>query len=175
MIFKNLNNKQILQLTIIGMMILLALTYVRSLKSTISICKQYFVAKQRTEHTGDANKEVSFLQGKSKELDLIIGKQTEAPELVQNKLIKFLVDHNDITISSIEKLHISKDKYYKIYSNTITLKGNYQSLSRTIYEFETKFRFARIANVEFYLTKNRELKKDELLAKIIFQNYEKNI
>ncbi|MGJ8664826.1 MAG: hypothetical protein ACSHW7_00535 [Patiriisocius sp.] len=174
MMFSNLSEKKKFNAVVIGIFILLILAFMKSFKPTYNTIAEYISAKQMIGNTDEVAQELREFSRKTEELDISIGKQVEKPELVQNEILAFLSDSDSkIRVANIDKIHVSEDEYFRIYSNTLILEGNYNALSKAVYDFETKFEYARIANIKFYTEKNRKTREKELFTKIIFQNYEK--
>ena len=79
-----------------------------------------------------------------------------------------------VSISKMEALHISQDDYFKVYSNVLTIMGDYNSIAHTVYLLERDFSEARIASMKFHAISDPRTKRKKLYNTIIFQNYEKN-
>ncbi len=161
---------------VIALFCVLGITaYKRSFKSAIEAVSYYSESKSSIEKNSNVEQELFLLKNEVQTLDNIIGKKVKNPELVQNQILNFLSKQTQqIKLSKINPVHISKDRYFTIYSNVITIEGGFNNLLNTVYTFEKDFEYARIANLKFYVTKNPRTAKKELYNNIIFQNYERN-
>lgn len=172
--FKNINNRSKFYGLLIFVVILSYTAYKRSFKGTIEAIGYYRESVKNISESSNSLKELSNIKKEVSLLDNTIGKRTENPTIVQNEILGFLsTQSRDITLSKIENLHISNDDYFTIYSNVISMKGDFNVLLKTIYEFERDFEYARIASMVFYTERNTKTSQKELYNEIIFQNYEK--
>lgn len=172
--FKNISNKNKLYLLILFVLLLSFTAYKRSFKGTIDAIIFYKDSKKNIAESSASTIELENLKNEIEDLDNIIGKKAKYPMQVQNEILGFLSSQDEnVTIAQIEAPNISDDSYFTIYSNLITLKGDFNSLLKTIYEFEINFEYARIANMVFRVDRNPKTSKTELFTDIIFQNYEK--
>ncbi len=172
--FKNLTYKKKFY-TVLVLLVLLSITsYKRSFKKTIETISFYTVASNKIVNHSENIKILKTLEAEMNQLNQIIGKRVKNPEIVQNQILHFLNDkQDDITISKIENVHISKDDYFNVYSNSITLQGDINSQLKAMYAFEKEFEYARIATADLYVIRNSKTAKKELYNNIIFQNYER--
>ncbi|QQX76510.1 MULTISPECIES: hypothetical protein [Aequorivita] len=172
--FRNLSYKRKFHLLLLFIVVLGFTAYKRSFKGTLEAINFYRESMDKIDARSSATLELSDLKTEIRVLDDMIGKKAKNPTLVQNEILGFLSQRDeDITLAKIENLHISDDSYFRIYSNIITLKGKFNPLIKTIYEFESNFEYARIASMTFRVERNNKTSKIELYNDIIFQNYEK--
>lgn len=172
--FKNISDKKKFYGLLIFIVILSFTAYKRSFKGAIESFGYYRESVKKINESTNSLKELSNIQKEIGLLDNIIGKRTKNPTVVQNEILGFLSKRpRKITLSKIENLHISNDDYFTIYSNVISMQGDFNVLLKTIYEFERDFEYARIASLVFYTERNTITSQKELYNEIIFQNYEK--
>lgn len=171
--FKEVSYKNKFFAVIILFIVLSITAYKRSFKATFEAVNFYKEAKKNIEKSSNTQEEIGFLKNEMLNLDNIIGKKSRNPEIVQNEILNFLSQQEKNNLSKIDKLHISNDEYFTIYSNTISLKGSFNELIKTIHAFENNFEYARIASLKLYVVRNRKTYKNELYNQLIFQNYEK--
>lgn len=173
--FQNIPNKKKFYALILIAFLLSITAYKRSFKTAIETVRFYSESKKSIGNTDNAHNELLYLKNESEMLDAVIGKSIKKPEIVQNEILNFLSNNEfNVTLSNIGNAHISGDDYFTIYSNSVTLKGDFQELLHTVYAFDTDFAQARIATLRFYVKKEVRSSKKELFNDIIFQNYEKN-
>lgn len=172
--FKNISYKRKFY-GLLALVVILSFTaYKRSFKGTIETVGFYREAVKSINESPNSLEELSNIKKEIKILDNIIGKRAENPAIVQNEILGFLsMRTQEITLSKIENLHVSNDDYFSIYSNVISLQGDFNGILKTIYEFEKDFEYARIASMVFRTERDPRTSKKELYNDIIFQNYEK--
>lgn len=172
--FKNISYKKKFYGLLAFAVILSFTAYKRSFKGTIETIDFYRESAKNIKESSNSLRELSNIKKEISILDNTIGKSAKNPAIVQNEILGFLSKRpQEITLSKIENLHISNDNYFTIYSNVISLKGDFNNLLKTIYEFEKDFEYARIASMVLYTERNNKTSKKELNNEIIFQNYEK--
>lgn len=172
--FKNISYKKKFY-GLLAFAVLLSFTaYKRSFKGTIETITFYRESVKNIKESSNSSVELSNIKKEVSILDNKIGKNAKNPSIVQNEILGFLSTRShEITLSKIENLHISNDDYFTIYSNVISLQGDFNGLLKTIHEFEKDFDYARIASMVFHTERNTKTSQKELYNEIIFQNYEK--
>ncbi|NQY07129.1 MAG: hypothetical protein HRT68_13315 [Flavobacteriaceae bacterium] len=106
-------------------------------------------------------------------LDAAIGKQGISPETVQQSILDFSSQFDYIKVANISEIHYAQSNGFDIFSNQLVLEGNFNDLSKVIYEFEKNFKLSKIVSINYQKIKNYNTRRDKLQASIIFQNYEK--
>lgn len=173
--FENIPNKKKFYAVILIAVILGITAYKRSFKTAIETVSFYSESKENIAGMDQAHNELLYLKDELKTLDAVIGKKVKKPEIVQNEILNFLSKNKfNVTLSNIGNTHVSRDEYFTIYSNKVTIKGGFQELLEAVYAFDVRFDHARIASLKFYVKKEARSMKKELFNDIIFQNYEKN-
>lgn len=172
---KNISNKRKFHLLIALISLFSVLGYQKSFKNTVSMVSNYYESKQKINSVKRTDEQIANLMDSIKELDSRIGKNFENPDLVQNEILEFLSRQNfDVKISKIGSVHLFKNEYFSIYTNTITLKGGYNDLALAIHTLENEFQYAKVASLKLFANRNSRTRKRELYNTLIFQNYEKN-
>ena len=150
------------------------LGYQKSFNDTISMVSNYYESKEKINSVQKTDEQIANLIDSLKGLDIRIGKNFENPDLVQNEILEFLSRQNfDVKISKIGSVHLFKDEFFSIYTNTITLKGGYNDLALALYTLENNFEYAKVASLKLFTIRNSRTRKTELYNTLIFQNYEK--
>ena len=167
-------NKKVIGLIIITIMLSIA-AYKRSFSLTLSAYNQMNDLHDRLAYIHASNEDYSTIDQEIRVLDDLIGKKGIDPERVQQELLNFVsINHNNkVSIVDVAKIHESTNKDFLIYTNQLTLKGNYQDLLEVIASFETDFDYSRLVSIAFEKKKNYKNKINILNANLIFQNYEK--
>ena len=97
-------------------------------------------------------------------------------QLVQQEILDFVTHGGyDVKIESVDEVHEASDNKFLIYSNQLTMEGTFEELLKVVYDFEKKFKYSRVVNINFFKKKDYRTRRTKLYAKIIFQNYEKSI
>ena len=174
--FEKLTYKQkIVALFAIILMLSIA-AYKRSFKLTINAYNQYQELVEKSNYINSSTSNIKELDAEIIFLDNLLGKDGMEPQLVQQEILDFISQKNStVDIEYIDEIHKASDNKFIIYSNQLIIKGAFIDLLNMIYSFEKNFPYSRIVNVSFFKKKNSSTRKIELYAKIIFQNYEKNI
>lgn len=171
--FENISNKRKFYAILVLFVVLGITAYKRSFKHTIASISLYSESKKSITENENAESTFIKLKQEASRLNGVIGKKNKNPEIIQNKILNFIDTQGfSSKISEISPLHYSENNYFKIYSNNITLTGDFNNLLASVYQFEKEFDFARIASVKLYTKNNYRISKKELYCNIIFQNYE---
>lgn len=156
--------------------LLLMVTYKRAIKPTFeSLGLQEELMQKRT----DAERSLTTLKLKRMELagvNKLIGQEGVTTEKVQQGLLSFHTQKSQagVRVSQIdEPFHYVHPDFY-IYTNQVTLRGDFHSLHQFIYDLETEFDLARVVSVRYFTEKNYDNSKEELFTTLLIQNFEKN-
>lgn len=157
---------------LIVIILLGAAAYKRSFNVTL---KQLDLFDELTQKEIEAQNSVETLRTKSiqlNQINAIIGKENVKNEIVQNTFLTFIKNQNlNLIVSTIDKPHQYKHPDFNIYTNKVTLKGDYLSMTRFIYEFEKEFNLGRLVAISSEKDNNRITRKNELFTTIYFQNF----
>lgn len=172
--FKNIGYKSKFYALFVLVVFLSFAAYKRSFKGTIETIGFYREAVRNIKKSPNSLLQLSNIKNEVAMLDNKIGKSANNPAIVQNEILGFLsTQSQEITLAKIENLHVSRDNYFTIYSNVVSLQGDFIGILQTIYDFEKDFEYARIASMVFRTERNSKTSKKELYNEIIFQHYEK--
>ncbi len=137
--------------------------------------KQLNQVSQKLNIVDNSHVELASLNQEIKGINNAIGGQTKVPEDVAQELLDFISKTAlNIDIVAIEDVHIATSDEFLVYTNQVTLQGDYEILLKLLYRIELKFKNSRIMNSQFYTKKNYRTNKNILYLKIILQNYEKS-
>ncbi len=160
-------------LVLIGVFLLLIVaSYKMSLKRTFETRASLLETESKLKQVKESGLDISQLKQKELFLDRQIG-SAEDVELVPHLIIDFISQYNKVKISNIDTEHQYADTNFMIYTNRVTVEGDYNNLIRLLYDLELKFNSSRIINAKFFKKKNYKLRKEQLFLELTFQNYEK--
>ncbi|MDP2684155.1 MAG: hypothetical protein Q8P20_03795 [bacterium] len=165
---------------LIGLLIVFFLlgigTYKRSIALTIDAYRERKELKQKLNLIKNNSNTIERLESEIKFFNGLIGEDNFEPQIVQQEILNFVSNtSSSARIQNIDEIHSAIEKNYLIYTNFITLTGAFNDLLAIIYDFEKNFPVSKIVSIEFFQNKNFETKKTNLYAKIIFQNYKKEL
>ena len=174
--FKNFTYKQKLFATIIGFVVLSLAAYKKTFKHVITAKKELAFIEEKLSTTTNSSEVISQLKNDVNNLDFIIGGQSSHSDFVQKKILDFISESKfEVSVVSIEDVHVATNNGFKIVTNQVELEGPYEVLIKILYDFERDFIDSRIVSTQFYSKKNYRTNTKNLFLKLIFQNYEKAI
>jgi len=157
---------------LIVIVLLGATAYKRSFNVTL---QQLSLHDELTIKEYEAQNSVETLKTKSLQLhqiNTIIGKENVKNEVVQHSFLNFVKKQDlDLIVNSIDLPHQFQHPDFKIYSNKVTLKGDYTSVTKFIHQFEKDFNLGRIVSLNLFKQNNRKSRRDELFTTMYFQNF----
>ncbi len=171
--FDNLTYKQKFLALILVVVMLSFAAYKRSFSVTLDAKKHKQELAERFERMDSETRDAPTLTAEIRQLDGLIGGVGLKPEVVQQGILDFISKYSNVTIKRLDVVHEVEDRSFVIYSNQLTLSGDFNALLHAVYELEKKFKQSNVVNVNFYTTTDHAKKKEKLYAKILFQNYEK--
>ena len=157
---------------LIVIILLGATAYKRSFNVTI---QQISLFDELTLKEYEAQNSVETLKNKSLQLhqiNTIIGKENVKNEIVQHSFLSFVKNQDlKLIVNSIDEPHQFQHPDFNIYSNKVTLKGDYLSVTTFINHFESSFNLGRLVSLQLFKQNNRSSRKDELFTTMYFQNF----
>lgn len=166
-------NKKFVALILLGIILILS-SFKKSFYPTLSIYRQQKGIDEKLSFIREALPNVSTLQSEVDILNNKLGSINLSAQEVQQRILLFSTQLNDIEVVDVAQIHYSSNPLFKIYTHQITFNGDFQDLLEGLYAFEKKFLTSRIVNFHFESNiKNGQLAKNQSL-RITFQNYEKN-
>lgn len=156
--------------------LLLMVTYKRALNPTL---ESLDLRSELTEKRMEAQLSLSTLKIKRIELsnvNKLIGQEGVTTEKVQQGLLSFHTSRSQdgVNVSQIDEPYYYIHPDFYIYTNQVTLKGDFHSLHKFIFDLETEFDLARVVSIKYYIEKNYIDSREELYATLLLQNFEKN-
>jgi len=174
--FENLTYKQKF-LAMIAIAVLLGFAaYKRSFKLTLDAFSEYYELNEKLEEISSSSTTIQELDTEIRFLDNLLGEESMEPVLVQQEILDFVTHKSKaVTVFDLAEVHEASDNKFLIYTNQLTIEGSFEALLKMAYEFEKEFPYSRVVNTSFFKKKDFKTRRIKLYAKIIFQNYEKNI
>lgn len=172
--FKNIPYKKKVIYAAILVTLLLMASYKKNFKKIISIDKQLVKLKHSQLENRDFTSDILYLKQEIKTIEKYIGDVNVSPESVQQQIIKFISNTPlQIEIINIEGIHHASVNQFKIYTNQVTISGDYKNLITLLNTIEKEFTKSKITSANFFVKIDYRHNQKELFLKIIFQNYEK--
>jgi len=174
--FENLTYKQKF-LGLIAISVLLGLAaYKRSFKLTIDAYNEYNELREKLHEIKSSSNTIHELDAEILYFDNLLGKENMESVLVQQEILNFVTNKSvAVSVFELAEVHEASDKEFVIHTNQLTIEGGFEALLKMVYEFEKEFPYSRVVNTSFFKKKDFKTRRIKLYAKIIFQNYEKNI
>ncbi|NQY30184.1 MAG: hypothetical protein HRT69_12030 [Flavobacteriaceae bacterium] len=174
--FENLTYKQKF-LVIIAISVLLGFTaYKRSFKLTIDAYNEYYELSEQLFEINSSSSTVQELDIEIRFLDNLLGEENMESVLVQQEILNFVTNKSkSVNVFDVAEVHEASDNKFIIHTNQLTIEGSFEELLKIVYQFEKEFPYSRVVNTSFFKKKDFKTRRIKLYAKIIFQNYEKNI
>jgi hypothetical protein len=160
----------------IAVLAIFLLLCVASYKRTFSVTLDLInLREELTQKKHEAENSGVTLKRKQEELikiNNLIGEENVPNDRVQHGFLTF-VDNSktSLIVEEVEEVYRFNHPDFVINTNEITLKGNYRSMVRFLYNFEKNFDLARLVSVQIFVKKNREKKINELFLKVLVQNF----
>lgn len=173
--FENLTYKQKFITLVVVVTLLAIAANKRSFKLTKNAYEDYQIKKKELDYVESTPNNIHNLDYEISFLDNLIGNENLEPELVQQEILNFVTNTDyKVQVVNVTEIHEASSNDFNIYTNQLTITGDFESIVSMVYEFEKKFSYSRVVNINFFKKKNFKTRKIQLYAKIIFQNYEKN-
>lgn len=171
-LFEKYSYKQKKLALIIISILLCAVAYKRAFKVTLDLRKLNEELTIKSQEASTSTQRLSKKQIELKNINAVIGKENTPNDVVQQQFLLFIERMNSkLTVASIEEVYRFDHPDFIINTNVITIKGDYLSLVKFMYQLEKEFNFARLVSNHIYIKKNKKLKKDELFATLTLQNF----
>lgn len=172
--FKKYTYKQKFQASIVLFVLLLLAIYKKNFKHVFNLYKELNLVEKQISEAQISNQDLFVLNNQLKDLDALIGGQSNSPDLVQHDALDFITTSLlQVEVVNIEKRHKFQEGEFNIHTNQIEIQGAYKDLITLLYKFENEFNSSRISSVKMYSKRNYKEKKKKIVLKIILQNYEK--
>lgn len=175
--FKKLTYKQKNYGLLLVLILLVMVTYKRSISFTLNAWNEIEQQELQLASTKHAEQDIEMLQFQVMQLNKNIGKSDLSPDKVHQKILSAISEFsqdNEVNLEALEQTHDYKTVDFSIYSNLIAVEGSFNGILSLVYQLETTFEYARITHVNLFIEKDFNTKKDKLYGKILFQHYRQN-
>ena len=153
--------------------VLLILSYSLAIKPTLELIKNHKTLKEKYETIAEAPVKLKTMQ---RQLDKInstyFSTFTNNTQLSQDYLLEVLneiVSTNKVQITNYPGEHSFTNGNLDVTTHIITIKGSFNSLLKTLYNFENSYKSFKIASVKFYSELNRKTKLKQLYMELYIQ------
>lgn len=158
---------------VIGLLLLFWLGYRFSFSKAINTKNKYHQLKQDEVLFKNIPDKIFKLNQENVYLDSLLTKhQISSERSFQNNLLQnisaFSKD-NDLQVISFEEPHLFSKEGGILNTYSFSVKGNYTSINKLIYNLEQKNKFGKILSVNFEKNKNFRTNKNYLVCEILLQ------
>ncbi len=161
-------------LVIIALVLLFAVTYKKLYAVTIYKITNYYQIKDQEIDSVAINNNLQLIKKEIERLDVVLGNETFNENRIQQDILHFISKNKNnkkIIVSSLEKTHKFTSDDISIITNSLTIQGSYNDLIEIVYVLEQDFKSSKITSVKMFKKRNNKKQRDELYARILFQNY----
>ncbi len=164
-----------------GILLILVIAYLYSIKNTIVLRSQLAKLQQQETVYESAPSQLAALANKEQQLDAILKSNNIAGTSLQNNILKMLNETATMIQASTAKeaFKIVAFETPHEYSDTATgstvvtynfiLEGTYQALIQTIYKLEQEYSFGNVIHLSFDKKKNYRTGKTSLECAVLLQ------
>jgi hypothetical protein len=152
--------------------ICLLFIYKKVISKTLVLANEINFSETTLLNLSQIPTEIKSINNQLSIIDKNIGNLNLSPEELQQTLLdKFSVSclKNNSEINYFSEPHETKQNNYRLITSEVSIKGDFVSILKTIYDAELNFEQAKIVSVNFFLKLNIKTKNKELYAKIYFQ------
>ncbi|MCF8414631.1 MAG: hypothetical protein K9G40_00200 [Crocinitomicaceae bacterium] len=152
--------------------LLLAVVYKRSIKTTLEIKKYSNELNAKLDKAKFATTDIRLKQQQISKLNDYLGQENNSVEKVQQGFLNFFARNSSrLIVYQIDEVLTFKHPDFSIKTHRIVLKGGFINSLKFIHLLEKDFDLARLINVTFKYQKNPNDDKESLYTTLILQNY----
>jgi hypothetical protein len=156
------------------LVLLLAVSYKRSFRTTLDRLEEIEEIEQKQEEAKYAVQSIQVTQKSIQELNKIIGEENVTVEKVQQGFLSFFTKKSTrMEVYQVDEVLRYKHPDYSILTHQVVLKGNFLHSLSFIYQLEKEFRLAKLINVTFVSEKKNNDEIEQLYTVLLVQNYER--
>lgn len=160
--------------SILVLILLLMAVYKKTFSNVLSLFAELSNIEENLNNVEDSEFQLISLRTENSGLDAVIGGQSNEPEKVQQQILDFVSKiAENVSLVSIEDVHVFEGEKFKIYSNQLTFEGDYDELLQLLYKIEKDFLFSKVISSKIYTVTDYRTNKKSLRLHTILQNYEK--
>ncbi|MBI3133506.1 MAG: hypothetical protein HYZ14_02415 [Bacteroidetes bacterium] len=154
--------------------VMLMVSYKRSFVLTLNALDELTSQESQKLAATSAQQSIEMLQISIAQLNQNIGRSDLEPDKVNQEILStisaFSMNHA-VSLQRLESTHVFQTVDFTIFSNLISVEGNFNGILSLIYYMENEFQYARLTNVNLYTQTDLTTKKTKLYAKLLFQHY----
>lgn len=156
------------------LVIMIMVSYKRSFVLTLNALAE--IESQEAQKISAANSQetIESLQVSILQLNKNIGKSDIEPDKVNQEILSTISEFsktNSVNLQSLEATHSFQTVDFTIFSNLISVEGNFNGILSLVHHMENHFEYARLTNVDLFTQTDITNKKTKLYAKLLFQHY----
>ena len=171
----HLNKKNIVLL--FGLILLLWISYIFSFSKSFEIRNKYRTLSKEKEILKSIPNQIIKLKKENIYLDSLLAKNKLSSESsFQNNLLQHISSYakeNNLKIVSFNSPHIFYRNEGRMKTFSFSIKGNYTTITKLIYNLEQKNKFGKIISIDFERKKNYRLNRNYLVCEILLQRIER--
>lgn len=168
----NLTYRQKNKYLVYGFGAALLIVYLLAISKTITLWKENSLLQNNLVTQHAAKKKYSDIKNRSEEINAQITKyftDSISHDELLLKTISELCHQEKVLLKDMPLIEKSKEGNYYIFTNRVTLEGNYKGLLQVLYQLETKHNIGRIASANFKTYTDHKKKKEILMLVMYVQ------
>ncbi|MBL7897105.1 MAG: hypothetical protein JNJ99_01130 [Crocinitomicaceae bacterium] len=154
--------------------LMLIVSYKRSLVLTLNAMEELKNQELQLASAATAQESIEMFRISIAHLNKNIGRSDLEPDKVNQEILGAISDfslNHQVHLQKLESTHIFQTVDFTIYSNQISVEGNFNGILSLVYFMENEFEYARLTNLHFYTQIDLSTKNKKLYAKLLFQHY----
>jgi len=171
----HLNKKNIV--LFFWLILLLWISYIFSFSKSFEVLNKYKALSKEKEMLKSIPNQIIKLKKENVYLDSLLAKNKLSSESsFQNNLLQHISSYgkeNNLKIVSFNSPHVFSKNESTMKTFSFSVKGNYTSIIKLIYNLEQKNKFGKIISVDFERKKNYRLNRNYLVCEILLQRIER--
>ena len=170
--FDNYSFKKKNYALLVLIVLLLAVVYKRSIKTTLEIRTYRSELIDKVEKASFAVHDIQLVQQQINGLNSYLGQENNSVEKVQQGFLNFFARHTQqLTVYQLDEVLTYQHPDFSVKTHRIVLKGGFISTLKFIHQLETNFELARLIHVSFAFQKYPNDTDESLYTTILLQNY----
>jgi hypothetical protein len=171
-LIKHLTYRQKNKYFVYGFLLAVIVVYLLAIRNTVSLWNENSKLSHSILAQQSSQQKFDQIKNRSVELDGQINKyftdSTSHDELLL-KSVSELCQQEKVLLKDMPIIEKSKEGNYHIFTNKITIEGNYHGLLKVLHQLETQRNIGRIASADFKTYVDHKKKKEILMLIIYIQ------
>lgn len=170
--FDSYSYKQKNYALLVLIVLLAAVVYKRSIKTTIELRNYKKELNEKLEKASFAAGDIRSKQLQITALNHYLGEENNTVEKVQQGFLNFFARQSSgITVYQIDEVQTFQHPDFSIKTHRIVLKGDFLNSLRFVYRLEKEFHLARLINISFHYIRYPNDDTEHLYTILLLQNY----